>query len=77
MGKERDNSRDALIVGAGPTGLSAAIFLAHRGIKPRIIEKEEKRAPYYTGPNNLDSPLRLSYNEFYGSKDTTGTSTGI
>jgi 2-polyprenyl-6-methoxyphenol hydroxylase-like FAD-dependent oxidoreductase len=43
---KRDDSRDILIAGAGPTGLSAAIFLAHRGIKPRVIEKEEKRSPY-------------------------------
>lgn len=27
-----------LIVGAGPTGLSAALFLARRGIKPRLID---------------------------------------
>lgn len=46
MIKERDVRNEPLIVGAGPTGLSAAIFLARHGIKPRIIEKEEKRAPY-------------------------------
>jgi 2-polyprenyl-6-methoxyphenol hydroxylase-like FAD-dependent oxidoreductase len=46
MTGKRDDSRDILIAGAGPTGLSAALFLAHRGIKPRVIEKREKRSPY-------------------------------
>src|SRR5262245_25294661 len=45
MGK-RDDSRDKLIAWAGQTSLSAALILAHRGIKPRVIEKEEKRSPY-------------------------------
>jgi len=29
---------DVLIVGAGPTGLAAALFLAHRGVAVRIID---------------------------------------
>jgi len=33
---------DVLIVGAGPTGLSAALTLAHRGIKARIIDKRKE-----------------------------------
>lgn len=33
------NDIQVLIVGAGPTGLALALFLAHNGIKPRIIEK--------------------------------------
>jgi len=35
-----------LIVGAGPTGLTAAVQLVHHGIRPRIIDKKE-------GPTNL------------------------
>lgn len=34
------DSRDQiLIVGAGPAGLSSALFLSEQGIKPRIIER--------------------------------------
>jgi len=33
------NDAEVLIVGAGPTGLALALFLAHSGVKPRIIEK--------------------------------------
>lgn len=33
---------NVLIVGAGPTGLTAAISFAHRGIKPRIIDKRKE-----------------------------------
>ncbi len=40
------NSIDVLIVGAGPTGLTAAIELARRGITFRLIEKAETRSPY-------------------------------
>lgn len=38
-----DPPRDSsiLIVGAGPTGLTAAIELARRGYRPRIIDKDE------------------------------------
>lgn len=32
-----------LIAGAGPVGLAAAVFLAHRGTGVRIVEKELKR----------------------------------
>ncbi|RNA31624.1 pentachlorophenol monooxygenase [Brachionus plicatilis] len=28
-----------LVIGGGPVGLSAALFLSHKGIKPRIVEK--------------------------------------
>ncbi|HXW53032.1 MAG TPA: FAD-dependent monooxygenase [Myxococcota bacterium] len=41
---------DILIVGAGPTGLTAALTLARRGIKPRIIDK---RAEPITTANAL------------------------
>src|SRR5437762_5470156 len=32
-------TRDVLIVGAGPTGLVLALWLARLGVKPRIIDK--------------------------------------
>lgn len=35
-----------LIVGAGPVGLAAALFLAHRGIQTRIIDAAPKPSPY-------------------------------
>src|SRR5438132_966035 len=43
------NDAQVLIVGAGPTGLALALFLARNGVKPRVIEKnsgpgEESRA---------------------------------
>ncbi len=35
---------DILIIGAGPTGLAAALFLSERGLKPRIIERAWTRS---------------------------------
>src|SRR5438046_7395249 len=32
-------TRDVLIVGAGPTGLVLALWLARLGVKPRLIDK--------------------------------------
>ncbi|PJZ68688.1 hypothetical protein CH373_08430 [Leptospira perolatii] len=40
------NRGEILISGAGPTGLSAAIFLHEKKVKPRIIEKLKERVPY-------------------------------
>ncbi len=37
---------DVLIVGAGPTGLAAALVLAKRGIRFRLIEKGTQRSPH-------------------------------
>ena len=34
--------REVLIAGAGPTGLAAALFLAERGIKSRIVDPNEQ-----------------------------------
>lgn len=40
------NHNQPLIIGAGPTGLAAAIFLHERGIVSRILEKRETRSHY-------------------------------
>lgn len=32
-------SRDVLIIGAGPTGLAAALFLAERGVPARLVDQ--------------------------------------
>ena len=37
---------DVLIAGAGPTGLTAAMELARRGITFRLIEKAKRRSPF-------------------------------
>ena len=37
---------DVLIVGAGPTGLAAALFLADRGVRARVIERRAERSPH-------------------------------
>lgn len=43
----QENGRDPriLVVGAGPVGLTAALELARRGFRPRIIDKEPGFAP--------------------------------
>jgi 2-polyprenyl-6-methoxyphenol hydroxylase-like FAD-dependent oxidoreductase len=35
-------NREVLIAGAGPTGLAAALFLADRGVKSRIVDANEQ-----------------------------------
>ena len=35
-----------LIVGAGPTGLAAALFLARQGLRPRIVDMATEPAPH-------------------------------
>lgn len=37
---------DLLIIGAGPTGLAAALFLAEKGHRPRIIDRSSSVSPY-------------------------------
>jgi 2-polyprenyl-6-methoxyphenol hydroxylase-like FAD-dependent oxidoreductase len=37
-------NREVLIAGAGPTGLAAALFLAERGIKSRLVDRNEETA---------------------------------
>lgn len=37
---------DFMIIGAGPVGLAAGLFLAERSHRPRIVEKAEAISPY-------------------------------
>ncbi len=37
---------NTLIIGAGPTGLAAALFLAERGVSPRVVEQAAEPSPY-------------------------------
>jgi 2-polyprenyl-6-methoxyphenol hydroxylase-like FAD-dependent oxidoreductase len=37
---------EVLIVGAGPTGLAAALFLAERGHRARVVEQATEPSPY-------------------------------
>jgi len=39
-------AKKVLIVGGGPIGLAAALFLEQIDIKPRIIEKSTSRSEY-------------------------------
>lgn len=41
-----ESTEDALVVGAGPTGLAAALFLADHGRSVRIIEKKREPSPF-------------------------------
>ena len=45
MRARQHNSR-CLIVGGGPAGLAAALFLSARGIQPRIIDKSDDVSLY-------------------------------
>lgn len=47
------NRRTILIAGAGPTGLTAALELARRGIVPRIIDRDD-------GPSQLSKAVGIS-----------------
>lgn len=40
------NEKKILIIGAGPVGLAAALFLSHKGIKPLIVEKLNESNKY-------------------------------
>lgn len=39
-------NKEILIIGAGPSGLSAAIFLHEQGFHPVVIDKKESISPY-------------------------------
>jgi 3-(3-hydroxy-phenyl)propionate hydroxylase len=39
-------NQDILIIGAGPTGLATALFLAQKGYKARIIDRNDSPSPY-------------------------------
>lgn len=41
MTNETKKFYDAIIIGGGPAGVSAAVYIASRGYKPLILEKEE------------------------------------
>ncbi len=49
-----NNHKDILIIGAGSTGLSSALFLSDMGYKPRIIDKRE--------PSNITKALGVNPN---------------
>ena len=55
---QRQADARILIVGAGPTGLTAAVELARRGIAPRIIDRKEAPTPLSKAvgisPHSLD-----------------------
>lgn len=40
------STEDALVIGAGPTGLAAALFLADHGRSVRIVEKKREPSPF-------------------------------
>lgn len=48
-----------LVVGAGPTGLTAAVELARRGIRSRVIERREDPSPFSRAVGLLKSSLDI------------------
>ncbi len=52
-------SDEILIVGAGPTGLTAAVELARRGIIPRIIDRKQKASKLSRAVGINNQTLRL------------------
>lgn len=48
-----------LIVGAGPSGLTAAIELARRGIIPDIIDKKERRSSFSRAVGILPATMKI------------------
>ena len=64
------NNYDVIIIGAGPAGLSAAIYLKRAGVNPLIIEKESpggtlnkvkniQNYPGYTEQSGLKLAFRM------------------
>jgi 2-polyprenyl-6-methoxyphenol hydroxylase-like FAD-dependent oxidoreductase len=60
-------SKNILVVGAGPVGLAAALFLHMQGLRPRIIEKNTEFTIYSKAlainPRSLDIMSRLDITE--------------
>ena len=57
-------SSDVLIVGAGPTGLAAALFLAERGVPVRLVDQAS--APAVTSRAQVINPRSLELLEASG-----------
>ena len=62
------NERTILIAGAGPTGLTAAVELARRGIVPRVIDRNDR--PSQLGKAVGISPRSLDILEASGVMST-------
>ncbi|MDX1378045.1 MAG: FAD-dependent oxidoreductase, partial [Anaerolineales bacterium] len=49
-----DKHYDAIIVGGGVAGLTAALHLAERGLKPLILEADERAGGRLSGKNDIE-----------------------
>ncbi len=58
---------EVLIIGAGPTGLAAALFLAERGVRARLVDKSE--APSTTSRAQVVNPRSLEVLQQAGVTD--------
>ncbi|MSU89481.1 NAD(P)-binding protein [Rhodobacteraceae bacterium 2CG4] len=50
---------EVLIVGAGPTGLTAAVELARRGVLPRVIERRDALSPLSRAVGLLPASMEI------------------
>jgi phytoene dehydrogenase-like protein len=48
-----ENHYDVIIIGGGVAGLSAALHLAERGLKPLILEADERAGGRLSGENEI------------------------
>ena len=48
-----DKHYDAVIIGGGVAGLTAAIHLAERGLKPLILEADERAGGRLSGKDDI------------------------
>ena len=46
MASRTHDHLDLLVVGAGPTGLTAAVEARRRGLSVRVVERRERRSPF-------------------------------
>ncbi|WP_158883213.1 FAD-dependent oxidoreductase [Amycolatopsis anabasis] len=53
MSSFAEDTAEVLVVGAGPVGLSTAAFLAHRGIRPLVVEKHPSTSPHHRASTSL------------------------